>query len=148
LRPIRDIATAINLWRVMRRVRPDVVHTHKAKAGAIGRAVAFLSGVRVIVHTYHGHYFRGYFGRAKTRAFLAIERGLARTTDHFVTLTQSLVEQLSVQYRIAPAERFSVVSLGFDLRPFAAADQHRAELRRTLGLSSKDGMRLVGIVGR
>src|SRR5262249_12453211 len=70
LRPRRYIETAWKLYRVMRRVRPDIVHTHKAKAGAIGRLTAILAGVGTRVHTYHGHVFHGYFSPAKTQVFL------------------------------------------------------------------------------
>ncbi|MDB4964868.1 MAG: glycosyltransferase [Myxococcales bacterium] len=146
LRPLRDLATAYKLWRVMRRVRPDVVHTHKAKAGAIGRVVALLAGVPVRVHTYHGHVFHGYFSPAKTRIFLAIERALARITTRLVAPAPALVDELTGRYRIAAADRFRVVPLGFDLAPFTRAADHRGHLRKQLGLG--DGVRLVAIVGR
>ena len=81
LRAGRDIATGRALWDVMRRVRPDVVHTHKAKAGAIGRTVAALARVPVRVHTFHGHVFRGYFSPRKTQVFLNIERARRSGVD-------------------------------------------------------------------
>jgi glycosyltransferase involved in cell wall biosynthesis len=146
LRPLRDLVTAWKLWRVIRRERPDVVHTHKAKAGAIGRVCALLAGVPVRVHTYHGHVFHGYFGAAKTRLFLGIERALARVTTRLVVPAPRLVDELAGHYAIAPADRFSVVPLGFDLAPFAAAEQHRGALRRRLRVG--DEVKLVGIVGR
>lgn len=146
LRPLRDLATAWRLWRVMRRERPDVVHTHKAKAGAIGRVCAILAGVPVRVHTYHGHVFHGYFGPWKTRAFLTIERLLARRTSRLLALSDGLVDELAGRYRIAPPDRFSVVPLGLDLAPFAAVEQHRGELRKRLAVGER--VRLVGIVGR
>jgi glycosyltransferase involved in cell wall biosynthesis len=146
LRPIRDLVTAWQLWRVIRRERPDIVHTHKAKAGAIGRLVALLAGVRVRVHTYHGHVFHGYFGPAKTRVFLAIERLLARVTTRLVTPSALLVDELATVYHIAPSDQFSVVPLGFDLAPFARADEHAGELRGKLGVGP--GVRLIAIVGR
>jgi glycosyltransferase involved in cell wall biosynthesis len=146
LRPLRDLVTAYKLWRVIRRVRPDVVHTHKAKAGAIGRLVALVAGVPVRVHTYHGHVFHGYFGPAKSRFFVAVERALARVTTRLVAPASRLVDELSGQYRIAPADQFTVVPLGFDLAPFATVEQHRGELRARLGVGSD--VALVAIVGR
>jgi glycosyltransferase involved in cell wall biosynthesis len=146
LRPLRDLSTAWKLYQLMRRERPDIVHTHKAKAGAIGRVCALLAGVPVRVHTFHGHVFSGYFGKWKTRAFLAIERTLARTTTRLVALSDGLVDELATRYRIAPADRFTVVPLGFDLSPFAAVEQHRGQLRAQLGVGAD--VRLVGIVGR
>jgi glycosyltransferase involved in cell wall biosynthesis len=146
LRPLRDLATAWRLYRLMRRERPDVVHTHKAKAGAIGRICALLAGVPVRVHTFHGHVFHGYFGPQKTRLFLAIERLLARVTSRLVAPSPRLVDELVRRYRVAPATKFTVVPLGFDLAPFAGATAHRGELRRQLGVG--DAVKLVGIVGR
>jgi len=146
LRPLRDLSTAWKLYRVMRRVRPDIVHTHKAKAGAIGRIVALASGVRVRVHTFHGHVFHGYFSPRKTKLFLGIERALARVTTRLVALSDGLVDELSARYRIASPARFSVVPLGFDLERFAASDRHRGRLRAELGVG--DDVRLIGIVGR
>jgi len=122
------------------------VHTHKAKAGALGRLVALLAGVPVRVHTYHGHVFHGYFGPTKTRFFVAVERALARITTRLVAPAPALVEELAQKYAIAPKERFSVVPLGFDLSPFARAGRHRGELRKRLGIGND--IRLVGIVGR
>ena len=146
LRPLRDLVTAYRLWRVIRQVRPDIVHTHKAKAGALGRLCAVAAGVPVRVHTYHGHVFSGYFGVTKTRLFLSIERALARVSTRLVTPAQSLVDELTERYRVAPSKLFAVVPLGFDLTPFANVERHRGELRARLGVGRDT--RLVGIVGR
>jgi len=146
LRPLRDLATAWQLWRVLRRERPDVVHTHKAKAGALGRVVALLAGVPVRVHTYHGHVFHGYFGPGKTRLFLAIERLLARLTTRLVAPAPALVDELANHYRVAPAAQFDVVPLGFDLEPFARCEEQRGQLRAQLGVDAT--VKLVAIVGR
>src|SRR5581483_9098149 len=81
LRPITDLSLVMRLYRVFRRERPTIVHTHTAKAGAVGRMAAWLARVPIIVHTFHGHVLRGYFGRTKERVFLGIERSLARLTD-------------------------------------------------------------------
>ena len=146
LRPLRDLSTAWQLYRLMRRERPDIVHTHKAKAGAIGRVCALAAGVPVRVHTYHGHIFHGYFGHWKTRAFIAIERLLAGTTTRLIALSQGLVHELAERYRIAPADHFSIVPLGFDFSALTDLEPHRGALRARLGVAP-DGP-LVGIVGR
>jgi len=146
LRPLRDLSTAWELVRILKRERPAIVHTHKAKAGAIGRVAAQLAGVPVRVHTYHGHVFHGYFGPAKTALFLAIERTLAWSTDRLIALSDGLRRELSERYAIAPAHKFDVVPLGFDLQRFAGADAHRGRLRAELGLGAE--VPLVGIVGR
>ncbi len=146
MRPLRDLKTAWQLLRVMLRERPQVVHTHKAKAGAIGRAAAILFRVPVRVHTFHGHVLRGYFGPTKSRMYQLLERWLARGTSQLVVPSPRLADELSGEFRVAPRDRFDVVPLGFDLDPFAGAERHRGELRRQLGVA--DGVRLVAIVGR
>lgn len=145
LRPFRDLLTAWRLYRVMRRERPDIVHTHKSKAGAIGRVVALLAGVPVRVHTFHGHVFQGYFSPAKTRLFLQIERTLARVSSRLIALTEGLADELSDRYELAPRDCFAVLPLGLDLGPFGSADRSRGQLRERLGLGDAT---LVGIVGR
>jgi glycosyltransferase involved in cell wall biosynthesis len=146
MRALRDVRTAWQLFRVMRQERPAVVHTHKAKAGAIGRLTALLCGVPVRVHTFHGHVLRGYFGPAKTAFYRALERALALGTSRLVVPSPRLADELAGELHVAPRDNFEVIPLGFDLDPFAEADRLRGELRRELGVA--DGVRLIGIVGR
>ncbi|MBN2472384.1 MAG: glycosyltransferase, partial [Anaerolineae bacterium] len=87
LHPLRDLATLWQLYRLIRRHRPDIVHTHTAKAGFVGRLAAWLAGVPVIVHTFHGHVLHGYFSPAKTRLFLLLERLTGRMASAIITLT-------------------------------------------------------------
>jgi glycosyltransferase involved in cell wall biosynthesis len=152
---------AVTLWKVYRllcRERPDVVHTHTAKAGTVGRVAAFayrwlrpgtLIGrsrrVRV-VHTYHGHVFHSYYGAAKTKIFLAIERVLAWFTDRIVVISQQQREEIHGRFGVGRAEQFAVIPLGIDLSPYADWSKRRAKLRAELG--APDDEILVGIVGR
>lgn len=114
----RDAAVIWKLWRLMVRFRPDVVHTHTAKAGAVGRIAGLLyrvvsRGRSVFVHTFHGHVFHGYYSPWKTRLFLAIERMLARlNTDRIVVLSEQQRREIHETYRIGRAEQFAVIPLG------------------------------------
>ena len=146
MRPLRDLKTAFQVLKVLLRERPAVVHTHKAKAGAIGRAMAALCGVPVRVHTFHGHVLRGYFGPAKTSFYRGLERLLARTSSKLVVPSPRLADELAGEFQVAPRERFEVVPLGFDLAPFAASDGLKGQLRSELGVDASTP--LVGIVGR
>ncbi len=146
LRPTRDLVTARALYDVVRRVRPDVIHTHKAKAGAIGRTVATLARVPVRVHTFHGHVFRGYFSPGKTQVFLNIERALARVSTKLIALSHGLVDELADEFRIAPRAHFEVVPLGLPLDRFSSLPRHTGALRAALGVPR--ARKLVGIVGR
>jgi len=116
----RDVVSIWKLWRLMVRFRPDVVHTHTAKAGAVGRIAGLLyrvvsRGRSLFVHTFHGHVFHGYYSPWKTRMFLAIERMLARVnTDRIVVLSEQQRREIHETYRIGRAEQFVVIPLGIE----------------------------------
>ena len=147
LSPLRDAVAAWRLARIIRKVRPDVVHTHTAKAGAVGRMAALLAGPRrpVVVHTFHGHVLRGYFGRAGTLVFRAIETVLARVTDRLVAVSPEVRDEL-VSLGVARPERFSVIRLGIELEPRVAFDGDVVEIRRRLGIGEETFV--VGWFGR
>ena len=95
--------------RLIRRLRPHILHTHTAKAGAIGRFAALASRDArppIVVHTFHGHVLRGYFGPARTAGFRTIERRLARSTTRLVAVSPEVRDDL-VELGVAPPERFS-----------------------------------------
>jgi glycosyltransferase involved in cell wall biosynthesis len=154
LAPMHDAAALGQLLDVMRDFRPQILHTHTAKAGTLGRLAAAIynrttgRGRRVrVVHTYHGHVLDGYFSARKTRLFLAIERALAHATDRIVAISPSIRQQLLDDYHIGRANQYTIVPLGFDLSPFAAIDENaRAEARRALGIASD--AHVVATVGR
>lgn len=143
--PAGDTRALRALVRLMREFRPHVVHTHTAKAGFVGRLAARLAGVPVVVHTFHGHVFHGYFGPAKTRLFIALERLAARGSDAILTVSDRLRDEL-INYRIAPAEKIRVLPLGLPLAPLADLTAERGQLRAGSGGST--AQQLVGIIGR
>jgi glycosyltransferase involved in cell wall biosynthesis len=153
---VRDVAVVFKLLRLMRRFRPDIVHTHKSKAGAVGRVAAFLyrwlapSTLRgapracKVVHTFHGHTFSGYFGPTRERIFLAVERVLARlATDRIVVVSELQRQEISGPFRVGRSEQFRVVPLGIDFDEVATEP---SGLRAELGLRPDD--LLVATVGR
>jgi glycosyltransferase involved in cell wall biosynthesis len=142
----KDLTTLWHLIRILHREKPDVIHTHTAKAGTLGRLAAIATKVPVRVHTFHGHVFRGYFSPSVTRIFLCIERFLARHTDCIIALSDSQKQELAEVYRIAPPEKISVIPLGFDLVPFLAVDGRVGTFRNSLGCGADTF--LVGWVGR
>ena len=141
-----DLVAFWKLLQLIRSFRPRIVHTHTAKAGAIGRSAAILAGVPIRVHTYHGHVLRGYFSPLKTRVFIWIERLLGLFTQRVVAISELQRDELCDVYRVVPRRRCEVIPLGFDLRPFAVAERRRGELRRELGIPADRP--LIGIVGR
>lgn len=147
LHPFRDFKSYYKLRKLIDEFKPDIVHTHAAKAGAVGRLAAAHSGVKAIVHTFHGHVFHSYFGPAKTQVFLNIERYLAKRTSKIVTLSEQQKKELTLDYHIAPAEKFTIIPLGFDLKKFQENQELKRKTFRTEYHLSDDEV-AIGIVGR
>ena len=142
---LRDARATLALWRVFHRERPDVVHTHTSKAGALGRVAAWLAGVPVIIHTPHGHIFYGYYGPAISWVIRLFERLLALTTDRIVTLTDRGAQE-HVQYRIAAPDKFVTIPSGIVLSAFRSVPIDPAVKRNELGLPTEGPV--IGTVGR
>jgi glycosyltransferase involved in cell wall biosynthesis len=144
-----DARSLAECRRELVRLRPDVVHTHAAKAGAVGRVAARLARAPAVVHTFHGHVLRGYFGPRKERAFRLIERGLARACDRIVAVSDEVRDDL-VELHVASAAKIDVIPVGFDMRRLSVPPERHAELRgalrRELGLP--DDALVVTFVGR
>jgi glycosyltransferase involved in cell wall biosynthesis len=122
VRPQDDLRALGALTRAVRRLRPDILHTHTAKAGMLGRSAAVLAGEPrpLIVHTYHGHVLEGYFGPVRNSLYRALERQLAGVSDALIGVSAATVDDL-VRLGIAPRERFRVIPIGLELEPFLNA---------------------------
>ena len=147
--PLRDAQAIVRLARLIRKERPTILHTHTAKAGAVGRIAALLAGSArppIVVHTFHGHVLHGYFNPLTTLAFRMLERWLARVTTALVAVSPEVRDDL-VRLHVAPASKFTVIRLGIELDERTSADENeRAETRRQLGVG-QDAF-IVGWVGR
>lgn len=147
LHPIRDTQTFRELLRIIKEFQPDIVHTHAAKAGAVGRMAAYVAKVPVIVHTFHGHIFHSYFHPVKTRVFLEIERYLARQSTKIIAISNTQKEELCHEFRIAGPEKFEVIPLGFDLGRFQEDNElKRAQFRAKYEVDEHQVA--IGIIGR
>ncbi|HEY8461043.1 MAG TPA: glycosyltransferase family 4 protein [Blastocatellia bacterium] len=151
-----DVVAAFKILRALFRLKPHIVHTHKAKAGAVGRVAAAVykwltpSALRLrprrlgVIHTYHGHIFHSYYGAAKTRLFVAIERALARfCADRIIAISERQRDEISRAFKVGRDEQFTVIPLGID---FSEIDSRRGRLRKEIGAGAGDV--LVGVVGR
>ena len=146
--PLHDPVSIRKLVEEIRRVRPHILHTHTAKAGAVGRVAALLAGDArppVIVHTFHGHVLRGYFDPVRTQFFRETERALARHTTRLIAVGPEVRDDL-VELGVAPPEKFTVIRLGIDLGTRVLADERRAELRRLFGVP--EDRFVIGWLGR
>jgi len=145
--PLQDSRALAELASIARRFKPDLIHTHTAKAGFLGRSAGVLA-VRprpALVHTFHGHVLEGYFGAAKTRVYRDLERTLAKRTDCLIGVSRQTVDDL-VRLGVAPPEKFRVIPLGLDLSAFSSLEPRDGRLREELGVP-EDRM-LLAFVGR
>ena len=125
-----DLRSLLKLYRRIRTEKPDIIHTHTAKAGTLGRVAGTMyrwltPGTLIgrprqlrIVHTFHGHVFHSYYSARKTRIFLAIERILARVSDRIIVLSDQQLDEINSRFRVGRRERFAIVPLGIDVEQF------------------------------
>lgn len=127
--------------------KPDIVHTHASKAGAIGRLAASEMRVPIILHTFHGHVFHSYFGKAKTTLYKQVEKYLAKKSTKLIAISDIQKKEISGIHKIAPSNKFKVIPLGFDLERF----HHNHSEKRSAFRGKykvKDNEVAIGIVGR
>lgn len=150
LHPLRDIATMRKLVRLLRDLKPDVVHTHTAKAGFVGRIAARLAGVPVVLHTFHGHVFYGVFRGRGARAMellsLVLERLAAPLADRIITLSDRLRDELAGDFHIAPRSKIIVLPIPVELEAFARQPRRAGGFRAAWNIPPDAP--LVGFVGR
>ncbi len=132
---------------IIREFKPDIVHTHAAKAGTLGRLAAINCKVPVILHTFHGHVFHSYFSPFKTRMFLEIERYLANRSSRIIAISERQKKELGLIYKVAPLDKIEVIPLGFNLEPFQEnQDAKRIQFRKQYLID--DDEIVISIIGR
>jgi len=142
-----DVVAYEKIKSIIKRYKPDIVHTHASKAGVLGRQAAISCGVPVIVHTFHGHIFNSYFNKYVTATFKKIEQYYAKKTSAIVAISDIQKYELSEVYNIAPPEKFRVIPLGFDLNRFQENKASKRDaFRKQYGIA--DDEIAVSIVGR
>ena len=135
--PLHDLRAFWRIYRTFRKWRPDIVHTHMAKAGSLGRLAALAynrtrgAARRArLIHTYHGHVFEGYFGSPTTRIFLVVERWLAKHTDALIAISPQVRRDLLETHGVAREEQLRLIPLGFNLDRLLAVSQKDREQAR------------------
>lgn len=147
INPLKDYFAYRKIKKIIRGFKPDIVHTHASKAGAVGRLAALHCKVPVIVHTFHGHVFHGYFSPLKTFVFKQLEKYLARKSSAIVAISQIQKEELTNLHKICDPAKTQVIPLGFDLLRFSEnTDEKRISFRKKYNLSGED--LAIGIIGR
>jgi glycosyltransferase involved in cell wall biosynthesis len=147
LNPASDYFAYRELRKLIRSFKPDILHSHAAKPGALGRLAASAEKVPAIVHTFHGHVFHSYFNSAKTKFFISTERFLAKKSDAIIAISEQQKKELVYDFKIAPDEKFSIIPLGFDLdRCRTNQEEKRKKFRTEFSLT--DDEIAIGIIGR
>ena len=147
INPLNDYKAWREIRQIIRDFKPDIVHTHAAKPGAVGRLAAAAEDVPVVVHTFHGHVFHSYFNPLKTKLVISTERYLAKKSTAIIAISETQKRELVGEFKIAPEEKFHVVPLGLDLDRFAGDNsERRKKFRDEFGLAENDIA--IGIIGR
>jgi glycosyltransferase involved in cell wall biosynthesis len=133
--------------QIIKDFQPDIVHTHASKAGTLGRIAAHKMKVPVVIHTFHGHVFHSYFGKAKTTFYKNIERYLAKKSTKIIAISELQKNELSLQHKICKPEKITVIPLGFDLARFQEnIEEKRKSFRENYQLQNDEIA--IGIIGR
>jgi glycosyltransferase involved in cell wall biosynthesis len=147
INPTADRQAYKKMKALIKEFKPDIVHTHAAKSGAIGRLAASSCKVPVIVHTFHGHVFHSYFGKLKSQAFINIERYLARKSSGIIAISDIQKTELSDMYKICPSEKINIIPLGLDLDKFRTNQEEKRQRFRAQYDIAEDEI-AIGIIGR
>ena len=142
-----DRAAYKRIKQIIEEFQPDIVHTHAAKAGALGRRAAFACKVPIVVHTFHGHVFHSYFGKIKTSIYKLIEKRLAKKSTGIIAISEIQKNELSKVHRIVKNDKVKVIPLGFDLSKFRRTNDEDRQLTR-LKLELSEETIAIAIVGR
>jgi len=143
----QDIIAYKKIKQLIKEFKPDIVHTHASKAGALGRLAASNLKVKGIVHTFHGHVFHSYFGKMKTSFYKTIERKLAKKSSNIIAISELQKKELVENYKICSAEKISVIPLGFDLHRFNIDTENKRNIFRNKWNVEDDEI-AIGIIGR
>lgn len=151
IHPIKDFIALFKIFRLINKEKPDIVHSHMAKAGTTARLAVGLYNLlhrkRIrIVHTFHGHVLDGYFSKTKSKIFKIIERMIASFTDGIIAISRTQKWELTKKYRIADTQKVYIINLGLNLSPFVNCDALKGTFRQKIGIDNKTI--LIGIVGR
>lgn len=146
INPLNDFSAFFCILYALYKSKAHIVHTHGAKSGLIGRVAAWLIGVPVIIHTFHGHFFHSYFSKILSRLIAVVERTLGKITTAAIALSNNQKTELVEEYKIFPATKIKIVQLGFDFDEITNPVSLRQAFREEYSLQPDDVA--IGIIGR
>ena len=147
IHPVNDGQAYLEVKALIEKFKPDIVHTHAAKAGIIGRMAADACKVPIVLHTFHGHVFHSYFSKWQTESFIMLERYLAKKSTGIVAISPIQKDELANTYNICPPDKLQIIPLGLDLDKFRINPEHKRIDFRKKYLIADDDL-AIGIIGR
>jgi len=145
IRFIKDFIALREIFKIIKKIKPDIVHTHTAKAGLLGRMAAIMTKVPIIIHTFHGNVFNGYFGRIKTKFFIWVEKILARFSTRIITISRQQKNEL-INLGVVKESKIEIINLGFQFENVIPSKTDKGKFREMHSIP-KDA-KLIGIIGR
>lgn len=147
INPLNDRIAYNEVKALIDKFQPDIIHTHAAKAGVIGRLAAEAGKVPIVLHTFHGHVFHSYFNKLQTDSFIMIERYLAKKSSGIIAISESQKQDLADIYKICAPEKIEIIPLGLDIDKFMEAQQAKRKAFREQFFIEEDEI-AIGIIGR
>ena len=143
---VNDLKTIIKIYRILRKEKFDIVHTHTSKAGLLGRLAAKLARIPIIIHTPHGHVFFGYFGPFRSKMFIFLEKLASRITDKIIALTNREKEDYK-SFGVIDEDKSVVIYSGIELNKFKDFSlSEKQNFKKELGIP--ENSLIIGTVGR
>jgi len=147
INPLLDRKAYKKIKEIIDEFKPDIIHTHASKAGALGRIAGIRSKTPVLVHTFHGHVFHSYFGSLKTNMYKFIERKLAAKSSIIIAISDKQKQELTSVFNICSPDKVKVIPLGFDLSKFQTGmRKKRDDFRKEFKV--KEDEVTIGLIGR
>jgi glycosyltransferase involved in cell wall biosynthesis len=140
-----DLLAFVSIYRLIKRIKPHIVHTHTSKAGVLGRVAAYLAGVPVIIHTPHGHVFHSYYGYIVTKMIVFVERILSLMTDKITALTERERDE-HLECGIASTNKYIIIHSGVTLQQIMNTNIDIEKGKKKLGIPQNSNV--IGAVGR
>ncbi len=145
INPWRDALAYGSLARILKRLKPDIVHTHSSKAGILARHAARRVRVPVVVHTIHGLPFHPYQHPLLNLPAIRLERRAARLTDKLISVADAMTSQ-ALQAGVGEESQFTTIYSGMEVEPFLASSPTCEQVRRELDIPL--GVPVVGKISR
>lgn len=141
----QDIKTTLQVRKLLKKLKPDILYLHSSKAGAYGRIALLFNRKTKILYNAHGWYFNADMSQKKKKVIILIEKILALRANKIINISKSEYDS-ALKYKIAPERKMCVIENGIDFTKFEGCDKYREETRKKYNIG--DNEIVIGVVGR